>query len=348
MLDNFGIPRSQISPRDRAGSTSDLKLPNAAQVQGPLWFFNALQLIGFTLNLTIILTVALNHKRVRRTTVWYLFMSSWVLWCIAYGLLFILGYQGSQLPPPGLCLFQSALVYALPPFGALLTFGILAQLYCAMHISLHQRRPHKYVNVFITAIPFIVFSAVFIEVIVVILFRVRVSMKQLITLLVTQLGVGDMDSVARNAPQMYCNLKNKTPAKLSALAVGLTSCAMLVLESLVLVTLFRHWDAFVRIREVPGNVLSGTMALRVTVFSFMPMIALLLSVVSVLSTDFSTSAISNVAVAFSLVFGTQKDVISSLIFWRADDKKLENERVAHASSLGVPPIVRKEVFVSEV
>ncbi|KAF9264614.1 hypothetical protein L218DRAFT_233482 [Marasmius fiardii PR-910] len=66
-----------------------------------------------------------------------------------------------------------------------------------------------------------------------------------------------------------------TPVNVSASFVGLTSLAMLVLESVVLVTLFRHWNTLARIREVPGNVLSGTMAFRVTVFSFMPMIALL-------------------------------------------------------------------------
>ncbi|KAL0060557.1 hypothetical protein AAF712_012677 [Marasmius tenuissimus] len=117
----------------------------------------------------------------------------------------------------------------------------------------------------------------------------------------------------------------------------------------VIVTLFNYWSTFTRIRAVPGNVLSGTMAFRVTIFSFMPMVALLLSAVAIFNKG--SQGPSNVAIAFlptvaALIFGTQKDVLSSLAFWKPSPTP--NQAVPQASSAGVPPLVRKEVIVSEV
>ncbi|KAJ8074957.1 hypothetical protein PM082_019284 [Marasmius tenuissimus] len=315
----------------RADSVQQREEVSTPEILGPLWFFNALQIIGFTLNILIVLIVAVNNRRVRRTALWYMFMSGWVFWCIAYAILFLVGYQGSQKPPTGLCLFQAALIYALPPCMALFTLAILTQLYCAMHSSIKHGRPIQHINAVCTFVPLVAFAGVFIEVLVV--------------------GIKDPGTVTRDTTLMYCNTKNSTPAKISSLIVGVASILMLILESVVIITLFNYWNAFVRIREVPGNILSGTMAFRITVFSFMPMIALVLSVVAVLSKN--ASAISHVAIAFlptvaAIVFGTQKDVLSAWMFWKTDPAISPNEAVPQASSIGVPPLVRKEVMVSEV
>ncbi|EEB95997.1 hypothetical protein MPER_04944 [Moniliophthora perniciosa FA553] len=84
----------------------------------------------------------------------------------------------------------------------------------------------------------------------------------------------------------------------SALLVGVTSIAMLVLEAVVFTTLFKHWAAFKRIRATPGSIISVTMIVRISIFAFLPMLALGLSVQSVVSkSNPSSNSQANVAVA---------------------------------------------------
>ncbi|KAJ8074955.1 hypothetical protein PM082_019282 [Marasmius tenuissimus] len=298
-------------------------------VLGPLWFFNTLQILGFALNTIVVLTVAINNKQIRRTAVWYMFMVGWVLWCTAHALLMLAGYQGSEEPPTAFCLFQAALVYAFPPGMALLTLAILAQLYAVMHATIRQRCPPENINILFVSVPLVAFSGIFVQVLVV--------------------GIRDPAMVTRDATLMYCNTKSTTPPKTSALIVGLASVMMLILESFVIVALVNHWGTIARFRQVPGNVLSGTMAFRVTIFSFMPMIALILSVVAVLSEH--ASAISHVAIAFlptiaALIFGTQKDVLKPWKFGKKDGPSLLHGGPIYPAQLPTLEIATKDTMGS--
>ncbi|KAL0575465.1 hypothetical protein V5O48_006500 [Marasmius crinis-equi] len=122
---------------------------------------------------------------------------------------------------------------------------------------------------------------------------------------------------------MYCNIQRATPSpgKISAVVVGVAAVAMFVVEGFVVATLYKNWNRLKRTRNSPGSILSGTMAVRIIVFSFMPMLALGLSVVIVAAN--SDSAAPHIVIAFlptgaALVFGTQKDVLSSWVFWRKE------------------------------
>ncbi|KAJ8074962.1 hypothetical protein PM082_019289 [Marasmius tenuissimus] len=328
-----GGPPSQLSLMSIQTSTStpaimkrEDVLPEPPETPASLWAFNILQILGFTLNMFVILIVAVNNKRVRRTIVWYLFISGWIVWCVVYGLLFILGYQGAQEPPPGLCSFQAAAIYAFPPSMALLTLGILTQLYCALYASIRQRRPIEHANKLIVSVPVAAFVGVFVAGL--------------------AIGIRYPESIQRDDTMMYCNSSVRILFNIAALLVGIASVLMLILESIVIVTLFNFWSAFTRIRAVPGNVLSGTMAFRVTIFSFMPMAALLLSAIAMFNKG--PQGPSNVAIAFlptvaALIFGTQKDVLSSWALWKRGSSPNETPQ---ASSVGLPPLVRKEVIVS--
>ncbi|KAK7035386.1 hypothetical protein VNI00_011917 [Paramarasmius palmivorus] len=175
-----------------------------------LYTYDALQLIGFALNAVIVITAFISTK-VRRTTVWYSFMSAWVLWCISYSLL--LGYQLEGSPPFSLCLFQAGTIYAAPPCNALLTLGILAQLYISLSATIKQRRPPSWINATILAVPIVVYLSVFVG--------------------VMALGLSDRDRVVRDTSRMYCNLSGGIASSISAALVGLASLAMLILEGRV-------------------------------------------------------------------------------------------------------------------
>ena len=74
--------------------------------------FDALNLFS-AITLSTVLLIAWFSTRIRRVSTWYLYIFSWDIYSLGY--LLILGYQtGGMTPVRGLCLFQSAMIYATP------------------------------------------------------------------------------------------------------------------------------------------------------------------------------------------------------------------------------------------
>ncbi|EEB91604.1 hypothetical protein MPER_10011 [Moniliophthora perniciosa FA553] len=278
--------------------------------------YNAFQVVGFISNFVIVFIATLS-RRVRRTLVWYLFMHGWILWCISHFL--IIEYQTERRPPFGLCLVQAGFIYAGPPCMALLTLGVLAQLYSAMYASIRQQRPPSWINPLVIASPLAIFVLVFLEVIAV------------------QTRSGEMKAA------MYCNISDPMVVLISTVLDGLTCLAMLILEVLVFLMMYRHWSTYKRISTFPGSVMSGTMAYRISFFSFLPMVALgfsLQATISNVSSSESHIVIASLPIAAALIFGTQKDIVYSCMFWRKD-RPLSKDHTLLA-------LIRREQSVSEV
>lgn len=75
--------------------------------------FIALELAGAG-GLLIILATAMFGPGVKRYSTWYSFGASWVFSGISYTLLFLTGQLYRPLPNYGLCVVQTALIYAAP------------------------------------------------------------------------------------------------------------------------------------------------------------------------------------------------------------------------------------------
>lgn len=72
-----------------------------------------MQLSGAAI-LTLILVIVALSPRLSRLSTWYSFCLSWILSSLSYCLLYISGQQTRPEPEPGLCVFQSGLIYAAP------------------------------------------------------------------------------------------------------------------------------------------------------------------------------------------------------------------------------------------
>lgn len=64
-------------------------------------------------------------SRISRSKTWFLFIGSTMFWCVAY--LLLLGRQGNQEPPFGICILQSALGYAANPFTTISALGLVLE-----------------------------------------------------------------------------------------------------------------------------------------------------------------------------------------------------------------------------
>ncbi|KAJ6531858.1 hypothetical protein B0H19DRAFT_459361 [Mycena capillaripes] len=261
--------------------------------------FNFLQIFGF-LSIAIIVLTAWLSPRVRRTPAWYFFMSSWMFFCLSY--FFIAGQQvGAEPPPFGICVTQAALIYAAPPLTSCVSLSFLLQLYTTVSSVLRHGQASRTRTILLQIFPFAVHFIFFIE-----------------TLII---GLSNRHEVARNLSGMFCHLTNSFQAKVTATVVILAMISMLVYEVLTVMLLYRNWTAFQRLRVRSNDAVSLPLLIRVTVFSFLPMVAMAISSMSFLPSSPIVEAQTNLIVAFlpaaaAVIFGTQRDLLNAWMFWK--------------------------------
>ncbi|KAF5343352.1 hypothetical protein D9758_014170 [Tetrapyrgos nigripes] len=144
-----------------------------------LSIFLALQLIGLIGSVVVLLTAPFSS--VGRQMTWYNFFISWMVFCTSYLLLFFAGQGHNREPPFALCLTQSSLTYAAPPYAAAATLCLVVQLYFNVYTSLTGKRikGERFWNLMVSdalphfrpfnreeqilILPYVVFSIVMIE-----------------------------------------------------------------------------------------------------------------------------------------------------------------------------------------
>ncbi|KAG9224960.1 hypothetical protein CCMSSC00406_0001889 [Pleurotus cornucopiae] len=95
----------------------DLKSPPGAVSPNPalITVFNTLQMAGLVLLLVVFLTARL-APTVKRSPAWYNIIIAWII--SSSSSLLLMGQQTGRMPPFGLCLLQSMLIYAAPAMNA--------------------------------------------------------------------------------------------------------------------------------------------------------------------------------------------------------------------------------------
>ncbi|KAE9407161.1 hypothetical protein BT96DRAFT_914772 [Gymnopus androsaceus JB14] len=269
-----------------------------------IWLFNALQIFGL-ISIGVVTLTALISSRIKRATTWYIFMGGWILWCISFFLL--IGNQTDGCPAFGFCLFQAALIYAGPPANACATLAILLELYFSMKSTLNKMENPRWRTIMLLVAPPAVYVMVFLEALV--------------------YGLLNPGSVQRDATGMYCGINSGLPAKVSAALVAIFSITMLVYQVLTFTALYKNWIAFRQLQASPqNNNLSLSMIIRVSVYSFLPIMALGLSLVAAILT--TSSSLAHIVTATlpgtaALIFGTQRDILRAIICWRIEIKHVK-------------------------
>ncbi|KAF8827285.1 hypothetical protein HHX47_DHR5001124 [Lentinula edodes] len=265
-----------------------------------IWIFNGLQIFGFIALTTLTLT-AFFSSHIKRAATWYTFMIGWIFWCISYFAL--IGQQTGDCPGFGFCLFQAALIYAGPPANACASLAILLQLRLSMNFDLYGSGNQKWQSIMLIAAPPVVYILVFIATLV--------------------YGLLNAAEVQRDPTGMYCNLANGIPTKISAGLVAIFCIAMLIYEVRTFRMLYKNRSALRSLQAQRRSSVPVTMIVRISIFSFLPILALGLSVFAVVLTNGGSTEniLSNIMTASlsgaaALIFGTQQDLLHAMIFCR--------------------------------
>ncbi|KAF5361473.1 hypothetical protein D9758_006247 [Tetrapyrgos nigripes] len=314
-----------LTSGEHSGDSASALQPGASQNDILLWTYNTLQIFGL-ITVAMVLSTAALSPGVRRSTIWYIFMSGWIVWCISY--LLLVGHQTGPPPAHAFCTVQAALIYAGPPSNACATLGILLRLYLAVNATLKSRtKPLRWKVMVLNAGSPVTWVMVFTGSLV--------------------YGIVNPDLVHRDPSGMYCNISSIVPSGVSASLVALFCVIMIIFEGSIITftLLYQNWAAFRRLqRTASSDAASVAMVVRVSIFSVLPMLALALSI----RFAFSHSSGWNIAVAIlpgaaGLIFGTQRDIFTKWFFCRTKSKKDDKP---NRSDLAV--IVTKQMDTSAV
>ncbi|THU83332.1 hypothetical protein K435DRAFT_844084 [Dendrothele bispora CBS 962.96] len=263
--------------------------------------FLALQVIGLIGSVAVLFTALFSS--VSRQATWYNFFISWTVFCISYLLLFFAGQGHSREPPFALCLTQSSMTYAAPPFAASATLGMVIQLYFNIHTALSGTRikRERVWNAIILVLPYVIFLGVLLE----------------------SLILGLALQEAHFSTISYCSLETVVPGRLTAALVVFFLVPVLVLNVIIYRKLRKHSSALCTTRAF------RSMFVRVTLFSLFGLISVVAGLLfffivfiqdsddGLADLDIVLACIPNAAV---FVFGTHKDLLQVWMFWKKKKK----------------------------
>ncbi|KJA17424.1 hypothetical protein HYPSUDRAFT_1022158 [Hypholoma sublateritium FD-334 SS-4] len=263
--------------------TSSMPMPTLAN--GPeLRAYISLQLIGLIGCLVIFVTGFFSESALRHTA-WFSFMFSWVLSTLSYLLLFISGRLENA--PFGLCLIQSALMYAAPTLTAATTLAFVTQIFFKLHNSLGPRERGGRLIWLMLVGPYVLHATIATETIII--------------------GLEDDNTLYQSGMGGYCYLKNAVPSQTSTVTVMVLMIPTVVLGAWTCVLLTRNWSS----KKLVNYPVSTT--IRVLVFSALSMIANTITIMYMSAKGRSHRpyvVVSLIPIAAILAFGTQKDIIS--------------------------------------
>jgi len=273
--------------------------------------FDIIYVVGLVFLVTIFLTVWCSSS-IKRASTWLMVIVSWFITSLAN--LMLVGQQTGRPPMTSVCLAQAMLIYAVPIFTSFYATAFMCQVYLSISLALNSNSTiSRRQMILLHALPCGAFVGILIEVLI--------------------FGVLRPDTIQRHPLGMFCHLTLSTPPKITA---GLTILAMIVflsLEASIGVILYRLWKGSGKLIPLRSHDhISLDVAARVVIFGFCPMIAIGVSglqyVPKLQIDDTKTALIQGILpMTASLIFGTQRDIILTWMFWRKRESGRESEKV---------------------
>ncbi|KAF7313513.1 hypothetical protein HMN09_00507200 [Mycena chlorophos] len=246
--------------------------------------------------LPLLLSVIVFSKKVHRHPTFLNLCVGFIFIGIASCLLLYAGKTTGPEPSKELCLFQASILYAFPPFASLLALMLILQMFLVVRASARKELNNVSHNGRTWAMLITPYIALIIGIVATIF-----------------VGVNNPDAVSRSRRFFYCSVQSDPLSGTVAVVCAVFLLATVVLEIWTLVILFKTY-------KLRKGALELNLPIRVLAFGLYVVIALSISVLSVTTPD---SPIPDLVIACAatfiiLIFGTQKDILRALCFWRKD------------------------------
>ncbi|KAJ7588463.1 hypothetical protein C8J56DRAFT_1050532 [Mycena floridula] len=264
---------------------------SGSTMSGYVTAFDTLQFLGLFSTFGIVVTAVFSSK-IQRGMTWYFFMAELVVFCIAY--LLIVGHQSGDDPPFGWCLFQAALIFAVPAMCAFSALAMVFQLYITMSASLAHLsdRVHGMIDLSLLAFPIFIFFLVVVE--------------------ITAAGLANPPSVVRSNSGMFCTVTGKTSGTITAVLVVIAVLLMLICEGLII-------SVYIKRRRASSRLLDGDTLVSLPVIIWFRVTVAASSGGTTWTSETTSTAFLGVAclpLVTSVIFGSQEDMLRAWMFWK--------------------------------
>lgn len=266
-----------------------------------IWLFLSLQLFGF-IGASLLLLLVASSKTIKRYSTWFSFCISWIISSFSYLFLFIAGQQMEAIPNHAVCLIQACLVYAAPVLTGLTALSVALQIWHRVSSVLEGSKESRIRTIHLLIVPYVAFVSVFIAALVV--------------------GIQDPLAVQKESG-MYCGIINGVPGRITASLVMCSMIAVFTFGVLTSIQLFKNWRVIREIQLMDTAYTSKwslTLIFRFGIFAVAALVSVILGIVFLAqvgdSQDPANIALACLPVAFTLIFGSQPDVLRVLAFWR--------------------------------
>jgi len=273
--------------------------------------FIGLQLAG-GLGFSIIVFTALGSRHVKRNSTWYTFCLAWILSCVSYTLIFLVGQQDS--PAFGVCVTQAAAIYSAPALTSCGTLAFAIDMLIGVRAASAKIPPNRRYSITLTLliIPYIIWVFLFLGFLL--------------------YGVNNPSLVHKGPNGTYCDLSSFTPAKISGMIVVSATMLILLIEGYIGTRLFRSRD-ILKDRQLIK------MALRVMIFSLLGALGLGVGVAYVLFSK--QGPVFDILLALLpasgiIIFGSHMDLIRVWLFWRRPQNVAGESESLKSPSIYVP------------
>ncbi|KAJ7667482.1 hypothetical protein DFH06DRAFT_1380488 [Mycena polygramma] len=276
--------------------------------------FFGLQLAG-EFGMFVIVLTALGSPHVKRNSTWYTFCFAWILSCISYTFVFLIGQQRS--PTFGACVTQAAGIYAAPVLTGFTTLAFATDMLLGVRAAAKQLplKRRFWITMALLIIPYAVWLFMFIGILV--------------------YGINNPSLVQKGPNGTYCNLNTPIPSKISGSLVIFATLFILLIQGYIGKRLIRN-------RKLLQDARLIKMALRLMIFSLFGALGFGIGFTYVLFSE--PGPASDIVTALLplggvVIFGTHVDLFDVWLFWRrprADFSEIAEPKSPSIISVATP------------
>ncbi|KAF8896325.1 hypothetical protein BD779DRAFT_576134 [Infundibulicybe gibba] len=254
--------------------------------------FNSLGILGILLMAITLAPALFSPSHARRSKSWVGQIIAWIIYSGAF--LMLCGRQHGPDPPFGICMFQAALIYAVPVLTAAASICFMFDFHFRLTSALFNVRLSMAKQVLPLVIPSVLFVYVFVEV---------------------SLLVQDPTVVQRQESLLYCHITTSTSSTITVVLVMVMGAILFPLQVWTTTVVLRNWATFKNNTMTDMDTLS--LFIRFKIFTVTLAAGLILFIVHKYTpVAFNWNlALPAPPLLVWLAFGTQMDLINTWLFW---------------------------------
>jgi len=267
--------------------------------------------------LPLLLSIIIFSKKIHRHPTLINLCVAFIVVGISSSLLLYAGKITGPEPPKLLCLFQASLLYGIPALTSVSAFMLVLQMFFVIRASYHGQemldRDHVLRSWAMLILPWFCF---------------------MVSVIGTALvGSANPDKISRNRRFFYCSVESPWLSNAVLAFAALSLLMTFVTEVWTVTLLYKRWVA---VREKGSTIrwnIELNLPLRILSFGLFVIVALSLSVIAIQQPESpAPDLVIASAASFSLViFGTQRDILRALCFWRKSPPPLVVNKLAVAN-----------------